>query len=144
MKNETAVILVIVALVLTVFFLTGCVAPQTVTMSPEEAVNQSITVEYEELYRNAEKYKGEIINITGEVIQVIPYTNTDRYYQLRVATSEWYSDIVLIEKYSGETLMDGDQVEIYGEYNGLYSYEAVFGQSVTVPSIKYVTGGLKQ
>lgn len=97
-------------------------------------------VTYEQLYRNNETYKGDLVYLKGEVIQVVADGNRNRY-GLRVAitpSSYGYDDPVFI-RYTGPVrLLEYDIVEIVGNVKGLRTYGSLLGGRVTIPEITNV------
>lgn len=94
------------------------------------------TIPYKELFRNSEKYEGEYITFKGKIIQVIPYD--EGIYDFRINTdSENYflSDTILISEYSGDRILEGDMVNVWANYDGIYQYESIFGGVVEVPTV---------
>jgi len=98
---------------------------------------------YEDLFRYNEEYRGKIIRYRGEVLQVQEEDYGE--YTLRIATKEtsyggYFDDIVLVG-YIGERLLEGDLVDLYGYSAELITYEAILGNSVTIPGISalYIT-----
>ena len=61
----------------------------------------------------------------------------------RVATghdntlSEYFDDVILV-LYDGPRFLEDDIVNIWGEVEGLATYEAVFGQDITIPKLHAV------
>ena len=56
--------------------------------------------------------------------------------QMRVATKQWYDDVVFVTytRDSGESrILEEDKVIIRAEYEGLQSYESIFGETITLP-----------
>ena len=83
------------------------------------------------------KHKGEKLKITGKVIQVTD--GDDGTATLRVATSGDYDDVYLAQidsdQWADHRLLEGDQVTLYGEVYGLYTYDSTMGGKITVPAI---------
>lgn len=120
---------------------------QQCILTKSQIISQSVTPNYEEIFRHSENYEGSSINIKGEVIQVL-YDSNNKPSDLRVNTGfcdygiyfdgEYCEDTYYLtfENYEGERILEGDIVEVYGVYDGLYSYEAVLGNIITIPKIK--------
>ena len=87
---------------------------------------------YEQLARNPDTYMGGKIRLSGKVLQVIEGTDS----HLRVAMNSNYDTVILVsydkDKLSYRLLED-DMVTIYGTSQGVYSYEAVSGATITIP-----------
>lgn len=100
------------------------------------------TYTYDEIARNPDKHKNEIVALTGEVIQVQELLGTTTL--LVNVTNEgneyysYYTDTVYVNyKYSDELkILDGDIITMCGKLQGEESYLSVLGQVITVPSIE--------
>ena len=92
--------------------------------------------QYNDAMRYPEKYKGTNISIYGRVLQKM--VNKDRI-TLRVATS-WSWDNVFYVTYSqskiGVAVIEDDWITVYGESTGVYTYTAVMGNEITIPSME--------
>ena len=90
-------------------------------------------LDYKTLSRDPDLYIGEFYEFNGEVVQVLENGNQ---VQMRVATKQWYDDVVLVTytRDSGESrILEDDKVIIRAEYEGLQSYESIFGETITLP-----------
>ena len=96
--------------------------------------------------RNPNQYKGNDYKFTGEVIQamnddpesvVLRVNVTPKTYTYSNET--YYEDTILVYYQYSSTyeskILEDDIVTIYGRSIGTYSYEAVLGNSVTIPAI---------
>ena len=87
---------------------------------------------YEQLARNPEAYEGDKIKFSGKVLQA---ESGDICYA-RVAINSDYDTVIFIT-YSEDVLdyrlLEDDYITIYGESNGVYTYEAVSGATITIP-----------
>jgi hypothetical protein len=58
---------------------------------------------------------------------------------LRIATKEepyvGYTDDIIYVDYSGNRPVEGDMVEVWGNFVGLKTYTAVLGNEITIPEI---------
>ena len=103
----------------------------------EDALSESTTIPYDELFRNNDSYLGQLVHSRGEVVQVVEGWSDDTY-DLRVNVTEgdhFWEDTVYLN-YSGERLLENDIIEFVGEVKGLKRYDAIFGNTVTVPEIE--------
>lgn len=95
------------------------------------------SVPYDDLFRNNDAYKGDVIYLRGKIIQV--HEPLLGGYDWRVATGQsqylGYIDDVVWANYSGPRFLEGDIVELCGEVVGLKTYTAVLGQQVTIPEV---------
>ena len=92
---------------------------------------------YDEMARNGDNHKGEKLQITGKVIQVID--TDDGTAQLRVATRDGYDDVYYIEipasQWKTHRLLEDDVITFYGNVYGLLSYDSTMGGKITVPAM---------
>lgn len=89
---------------------------------------------YEDIQRNPDTYKGSHFKISGTVFQVINESPTSAEYLISTdygyIYASWYSD----EAVRGSRFLEDDFVTIYGEFLILKSYDTLVGQN-TVPQI---------
>lgn len=115
----------------------SCELPITCTTLSESGYrSQCQSLPYEELARNGDNHKGEKIKFSGKILQVNDISG-GKGAQIRVATKGNYDDVILlayIYKDGQGRLLEKDNITVYGECNGLYTYESVTGASITVPS----------
>ena len=92
---------------------------------------------YDEMARNGDNHKGEKLQITGKVIQVID--TDDGTAQLRVATRDGYDDVYYIEipasQWKTHRLLEDDVITFYGNVYGLLSYDSTMGGKITIPAM---------
>ncbi|MDY2628037.1 MAG: hypothetical protein SOW08_06945 [Lachnospiraceae bacterium] len=110
------------------------------TLSPEQIEKQykekCDTYSYNTIARDPDKYKGKYAKFTGEVIQSMEDGDE---YTLRVNVTEGrygYDDTILVSytlKDGESRILEDDIVTMYGMLFGTYTYETIFGASVTVP-----------
>lgn len=97
-------------------------------------------ISYKDLERTPGKYEGEYVNFSGCVVQVCSEASSALYYSTyRVATSGRYGDVVYVkvDNYgSEERIIEDDYITFYGEYDGLYSYTTVRGDTLSIPSVE--------
>lgn len=108
--------------------------------SYNEAKQKSTDVSYENLMRHSENYQDQWICFKGEVVQVV---SDIPELELRISTKkdEWIGyieDIVYFYStdYSGERLLEGDLIQFCGKSKGIVSYEAIFGNKISIPEIE--------
>lgn len=94
-------------------------------------------IEYAQLKKNPDRYKGEYVKYTGEVVQIL---EGDNYTNIRLAVTKTsygydFNDVIFIE-YPGYTdFVDNDIVTVYGEIYGSYSYESQAGFNISLPGL---------
>lgn len=124
----------------------------TPTPKPEYA-----KIDYKGVSRHPDNYEGKLVKFTGIVVQAqetygIEYEGGslfDQYYVLRVASkykrykyADGYDtdDIVYVvvptSKVEGGRILEDDKVSVYGRYDGIETYEALLGNSVSIPRVE--------
>lgn len=101
-----------------------------------EYIDKCNVYNYKDIFRYSEDYEGKYAKFTGEVVQVL---ESNGYYSLRINVTNndgWYQDTIFAtlssNSFNGRILED-DIVTIYGKLAGLYEYESIFGELITVP-----------
>lgn len=120
------------------------VESETFTLTAEEIEsfykNNCKTISYEKLSRSPGEYEGELVKFSGKVLQVCSEASSPFYYSTyRVATSGSYNNVVyiLVDNYgTGYRILEDDWITFYGEFVGLFTYETVRGDSLTIPKIE--------
>lgn len=95
------------------------------------------TIDYAQLKKNPDRYAGEYVKYTGEVVQILEGDNITNIRLSVTKESYGYSinNLVFIE-YPGYTdFVDGDIVTIYGEVYGSYKYKSQAGYEISLPGI---------
>ena len=113
-------------------------APSTLTFS--EARSQAQTIPYDELFRNNEQYKSQLFYFSGEIVQVMQQFFGDGYdFRVDVSDDLLESEIIYLSDYEGSRLLEDDKIEFVGESVGLERYQAIMGNSVTIPRLKTIS-----
>lgn len=97
------------------------------------------SLEYKGVSRDPDDYDGRYVRFNGKVLQVI---ENDEFVAFRIASKGNYDDVVFVamvipEHYS--RILEDDRVEVSGQYAGLYSYETVRGDTLTIPMVRAET-----
>ena len=101
---------------------------------------------YDEISRNPDNYKGKPAVFRGKVAQVLESSYSSSI-DLRVNVTEgsygWWEDTIYVSYTLPEgssRILEDDIITIYGTLNGLYSYTAVLGNTITLPKLdaKYI------
>ncbi len=74
------------------------------------------------------------------MIQVIEGWRANEY-DLRVNVTEgqyFWDDTVYLANYSGSRFLEDDIIEFVGKVRGLISYEAIMGNTVTIPEVEVI------
>lgn len=95
------------------------------------------TIDYAQLKKNPDRYKGEYVKYTGEVLQIL---EGDDITNIRLAVTKssygYNSNDVIFVEYPGYTdFVDDDIVTVYGEIYGSYSYESQAGYNISLPGL---------
>ncbi|MGD6843089.1 hypothetical protein ACQCVH_11280 [Bacillus infantis] len=106
-------------------------------MKLEKKKQEAKTIDFKQLDKNPDRYTGEYVKYTGEVIQILEGNDMTNIRLAVTKTSYGYNpgDLIFIE-YEGYTdFVEEDVVTIYGEVYGKYSYESQAGYSISLPGI---------
>lgn len=114
-------------------------------ITKEEYMSQCVSVDYKELARYPDKYKGEKIKVTMEISQILNggiftdsgyrgYADYDIYNHDTYLEKEWYISYELPDGHP--RILEDDIIIFYGEYNGTLELErALTGTKDYVPSL---------
>ena len=113
------------------------------TLSAEELkqlyIQNCKSIAYTSLERTPGEYEGEYVKFSGYVVQVCSEASSSFYYSTyRVATSGRYNNVVyvMVDNYgSGTRILEDDYITFYGKFDGLFTYETVRGDQITIPSV---------
>ena len=95
------------------------------------------TIDYARLKKNPDRYAGEYVKYTGEIVQILE-GNGMTNIRLSVTKESYgysFNDIVFIEYVGYTDFIDGDIITIYGEVYGNYTYESQAGYQISLPGI---------
>lgn len=92
-------------------------------------------VEYSDVERNPDNYKGKKIKISGKVIQVSEGLFDSVTLRVEEADGNvWY---VTYQREDGESrILEKDSITCYGECDGVETYTSILGDQITIPSMK--------
>lgn len=94
-------------------------------------------IEYAQLKKNPDRYAGEYVKYTGEIIQIM---EGDNITQIRLAVTKDsygydFNDVIFVE-YAGITdFVEEDVITVYGEIYGEYSYTSQAGWEIAIPGL---------
>ncbi len=125
---------------------TGTADVDTQKLLFSDEAQQAIVYEkldYKGCSRDPDDYEGRYVSFSGKVLQIIEY---DSFVCFRIASRGSYNDVVFVrmtipESYS--RILEDDKVTVSGTYGGLYSYETVRGDTLTIPMVYASTVTLK-
>lgn len=113
------------------------------TISDAAYKNSCESISYSELARSPKPYEGKNVKFKGKIIQVLEDASNGRIQvDMRINTkweySSYYDDTVYVVYEMDEDsprFLEDDIVTFYGEYRGVYTYESIFGESITIPLV---------
>lgn len=98
------------------------------------------TYSYKEVARNPDAYTGKYAYFKGEVTQVVQDETATEHSVYRVSVTNngyFWTDAVMVifegEMEDSSRLIEDDIVKMYGKLDGMYTYETVMGDSLTIP-----------
>lgn len=118
---------------------------QSITVSEDEYKADCKKYTYTEIARNPNDYNGKQAVFTGQVIQVDENGNnitlrvniTGEYNEYSKKTT--YTDTIYVEYERADEnesrILEDDVITIYGELTGLKTYESIFGENISLPSL---------
>ncbi len=128
--------------------------PSQKSLSVEEIKRTAIDISYDELMRNTENHKGEIIVFKGKILQVIEDENGNDKFDFRIGTRieknihydkyardtyytfDYSPEDVIYVGYKGKRMLEGDIVAVWGRVDGRMKYKAVLGNIITIPEVE--------
>ena len=90
------------------------------------------TITYEQLTKNADRYRGELWAFRGSIIQI---QESGRRTSALVALDVFHDKIMKVTANFTTEFVDKDEVYVAGHLNGYYSYKSEAGWDITVPLI---------
>ena len=103
---------------------------------PKEFIRENYGyVDYKELARNPDAYKGKSLTYSGKVIQVIEDGDE---VQHRIAVNGDYDSIILVgypKSIVTSRILEDDYVTIYGTSIGVVTYQSTLSGNITIPGI---------
>ena len=109
---------------------------EMLTKIKENAIHN---IDYRDLMRNIENYEGKPMKFHGKIIQVQSHRNNR--YTFRIATREGsfsFNEDVIWASFQGERFLEDDIVEGYAVIKRLRTYNAIFGNQITIPEVEIV------
>lgn len=94
-------------------------------------------IEFKQLEKNPDRYTGEYVKYTGEIVQII---ESDDYTNIRLAVTKdsygySYDEIIFIQ-YDGLTeFVEEDVVTVYGTVYGSHDYTSQAGYELSIPGV---------
>lgn len=92
-------------------------------------------ITFDNISRNPKDYEGKLVYFTGEVVQLM---EGDDENQIRLAVDGDYDKMILIgydPEITTSRILEDDNIEIYGLSVGIFQYESVLGQTISIPAV---------
>lgn len=92
-------------------------------------------ITFDNISRNPKDYEGKLVYFTGEVVQLM---EGDDENQIRLAVDGDYDKMILIgydPEITTSRILEDDNIEIYGMSVGIFQYESVLGQIISIPAV---------
>lgn len=108
-----------------------------VNISESEFKSLCKPIDYKQLTKNSDKYRGNRTVVTGEVVEIKEDANGGL---IRLATSDGNDDIVAVIYSGSNDVVEGDKITVYGYVTKDYSYTSQANLHITIPGIdgKYI------
>ncbi len=92
-------------------------------------------ITFDNISRNPKDYEGRLVYFKGEVVQLM---EGDDENQIRLAIDGDYDKMILIgydPEITTSRILEDDNIEIYGMSVGIFQYESVLGQTISIPAV---------
>ena len=134
----------IIAVTIIIIAAAGSGQPSDLIDLPEDEYRSQCKVyTYDQIARNPDDYEKKLAKFTGEVVQVLR-EGDEIQMRVDVTMTEYgfYEDTVYVFYTASDNtnILEGDIITMYGELRGMQEYEAIFGNTVSIPRIyvKYI------
>ncbi|NLC75660.1 MAG: Ig domain-containing protein [Clostridiales bacterium] len=100
-------------------------------------------IQYKDVMRYPDEYEGQNVSFTGHVLQVM---FGDTYTEYRISSRGRYDDVVYVRMLNdtyNQTILEDDNVVVYGKYKGRHTYTSTMGAQVTVLFIEGIYAELR-
>lgn len=106
--------------------------------TPEDFKDSCESISYDNLARNPDDYLMKRIKFYGRVVQVVEGSSGSLVLRVNVTNDGYgyYDDTVYVyyTYKTGEShILEDDMINMYGYSGGLYTYETVMGNNITIP-----------
>ena len=116
-----------------------------VPISEDQYKASAQQVEYSDLARSPDNYKGKVVHFRGQIIQVVEGTGGASQYRISVTQDEYgYWDDTMLVQFTPDAnsrFLEDDVVEFWGTSIGVITYESTMGGNITIPGVdaQYMT-----
>ena len=91
---------------------------------------------YDTIFREHPAHSGKSVCFKGEIIQVVERGGNQFHFRINVTEGQFVWTDTVYATWEGKRFLDEDIVEFAGIVQGLKSYSAVLGQTITIPEIR--------
>jgi len=113
---------------------------KTAALSAQQVKAQAGVIGYDLLARSPSNYEGRLVSFRGKVVQA---TQSGQSYVLRVNVSpgkyDSWTDTIYVDYRANSPndprILDGDIIQLWGEFIGIKSYTAVLGNKIQIPYV---------
>ena len=134
----------VAALIIIIIAATSSGQPSDLIDLPEDEYRSQCQVySYDQIARNPDDYEKKLAKFTGEVVQVL-HEGNEIQMRVDITLTEYgfYEDTIYVfyAATDNANILEGDIITMYGELRGMQEYEAIFGNTVSIPRIyvKYI------
>lgn len=89
-------------------------------------------LDFKQLDKNPDKHSGELVKYSGRIVQIIEGESSS---DIRLGLGEYGSDVIYIYFDDVTEFVEDDNITVYGEVVGSYTYDTAVGGQMTVPLI---------
>ena len=135
--------IIAVAVIIIIAAVSGNAPSDLIDLPEDEYRSQCGIYSYDQIARDPESHEKKLAKFTGEVVQVLRKGN-EIQMRVDVTLTEYgfYEDTVYVfyTATDNTNILEGDIITMYGELRGMQEYEAIFGNTVSIPRIyvKYI------
>lgn len=107
-----------------------------ISVASAEVVDGYIVIsDYDEYARNPDSHVGEKVRFDGTIVQVLEGIEHNTYRIAMNDDSDKMFYVTYTPSIESVRLLEDDEVTVLGEFDGITSYDAIFGNAVTIPAI---------
>ncbi len=92
-------------------------------------------ITYDQLARTPDDYLGKMVKFSGVVLQV---SEAGDNIAIRMSTKGKYDNVIMAiipQKLLSARILEDDKITVYGLSSGIYTYTAVRGNEISIPSV---------
>lgn len=145
--KQIAGILGIIGVLVVVVMASGCVSDSGTDSNYLQPISANDSASYKaaaqeiplaDLLKNANDYSGKKIKQSGTIFQITENSDGTTDILLNTPDTTSYSDRVYVTYNGKVSYVKGDEITVYGEVGGTYSYTSQENYQITLPLIKAV------